>query len=139
MLTKIAKDLNSDVHYCLLMYSLPQEIEVWYIIPALRREYARVLVKKYGLSMQDAGEILGVSKAAVSQYLSKKRAGCFKIPAKIKKEIEKSAGILVKNENLAISEIMRILREIKKIKCGCKLCQKYNKGIIKLCNMKTIY
>lgn len=123
----------------LSVYSLPQEIEVWYIIPSVRSEYAKILVKKYKLSMQDAGEILGVSKAAVSQYISKKRAGSFKIPARIKKEIEKSAGILVKDERFAVSEMMKILEMIKKIRCSCSLCKKYNNGIIKLCGMKTNY
>lgn len=44
------------------MYNLPQEIEVWYIIPAIRREFARVLTEKYNLTYEKTGEILGVSK-----------------------------------------------------------------------------
>ena len=56
------------------MYALPQEIEVWYIIPAIRKALAEQLVKKHKLTLEKTGNILGVSKAAVSQYLSKKRA-----------------------------------------------------------------
>ena len=62
------------------MYSLPQEIEVWYIIPAIRKELARLLTGSYGMTFEKAGELLGVSKAAVSQYLSNKRASKFKVP-----------------------------------------------------------
>lgn len=121
------------------MYSLPQEIEVWYIIPAVRRELARVLVEKHELTLEKAGGIIGVTKAAVSQYLKNKRASLFKIPTKIKKEIEKSAEIVVKDNNLAVREMMRILQEIKKIKCSCEICRKYNKNITKMCGMNGKY
>lgn len=118
------------------MYSLPQEIEVWYIIPAIRREFSRILVEKHGLTLEKAGEIIGVTKAAVSQYLKNKRASSFKLPPSVKKEIEKSAGLVAGNKNLAVQEIMRILTLIKKTKCSCGLCKKYNQGIIKICEMK---
>lgn len=121
------------------MYSLPQEIEVWYIIPAVRREFSRVLVEKHGLTLEKAGMIIGVTKAAVSQYLKNKRAGLFKLPKGIKKEIEKSADILVKNNNSAVKEIMRIIDLIKKTKCSCEICKKYNKEIIKMCGMNGKY
>lgn len=120
------------------MYSLPQEIEVWYIIPAIRRELSKVLVKKHKLTLEKTGMILGISKAAVSQYLNKKRASLFKLPSEIKREIEKSAEIIIKNENSAVKEIMRILKLIKDKRCSCKLCRKYNKGIIKQCGMKPV-
>jgi len=120
------------------MYSLPQEIEVWYIIPAIRKELSEVLTKKHKLTYEKAGEILGISKAAVSQYLKKKRAGKVKIPSEIKKEIEKSAEIIVKNENIAVREIIRILNLMKRYKCSCQVCKKYNKGILKQCKMKPV-
>ena len=118
------------------MYNLPQEIEVWYIIPAIRRELAENLVKKHRLTYQKAAGILGVSKAAVSQYLNKKRAGKFKLPKEIKKEDEKSAGLIITNQNLAVREILRLLNVIKRSKCSCDVCKKYNKGILALCHMK---
>ena len=120
------------------MYSLPQEIEVWYIIPAIRREFSKILTKKYKLTLEKAGEILGVSKAAVSQYLNKKRAGLVKIPAEIKKEMENSAELMINDNKTAVREIIRILSLIKKIKCACGVCKKYNKGILKQCGMKPV-
>jgi len=66
------------------MYNLPQEIEVWYIIPAIRRKLAKILTEEYGLTQEKAANILGVSKAAVCQYLSKKRAMNVKFPSGIK-------------------------------------------------------
>ncbi len=120
------------------MYNLPQEIEVWYIIPAIRRALAGILIKKYNFTQEKAANVLGVSKAAVCQYMSRKRATKVKFPKGITKEIEKSAGILVKNPQLAVKEILRILALIKKTKCSCNICKRYNKGILNLCNMKPI-
>lgn len=120
------------------MYSLPQEIEVWYIIPAIRKELSRILTTKYKMTFEKVGGILGVSKAAVSQYLKKKRACLVKFPIKIKKEIEKSADVIVKDEKKAVREIVRILSLLKKTKCSCEVCRKYNKGILKQCGMKPI-
>ncbi len=120
------------------MYSLPQEIEVWYIIPAIRKQLAQVLTKKHRLTFEKTGEILGISKAAVSQYINKKRAGKIKFPPNVKKQIEKSADKINKNNKIAVNEIMRILKLIKTCGCECNICKKYNKGIIKQCKMNPI-
>ena len=109
------------------MYSLPQEIEVWYIIPAIRKELAKVLTKKYKLTFENAGSLLGISKAAVSQYLSNKRASSFKLQDKCKKEIEKSAEVIIKDNTRAVSEIERMLRFMRLNKCSCSVCKKINK------------
>ncbi|MEM4523525.1 MAG: helix-turn-helix domain-containing protein, partial [Archaeoglobaceae archaeon] len=45
---------------------------VKYILPALRAHLARELFKR-GFKMKDVAEMLGLTQAAVSQYLSSKR------------------------------------------------------------------
>ncbi len=45
-----------------------------YVLPVFRSMLARELVQKYGLSQTDAAKKLGTTQAAVSQYLSSKRA-----------------------------------------------------------------
>lgn len=119
------------------MYLLPQEIEVWYIIPAIRREMSKVFVKKYDMTLEKAGSLLGITKAAVSQYLNKKRAGKVKLPEDIRREIENSAGIIVEDEKRAVGEIMRILKLMKEKGCSCGVCRKFNKGIISKCGCDT--
>ena len=57
-----------------MQHIMPQEIEVWYLIPALRKELARIFIKDYGLAQKKAAELLGISGAAVSQYVKEKRA-----------------------------------------------------------------
>lgn len=119
------------------MYSLPQEIEVWYIIPAVRKELAKNLTKS--LSFEKTGEILGISKAAISQYLKNKRANKVKLSQEIKKEIKKSSEVLEKNPKKAIEEMQRILKIMKQKKCSCNVCKKYNKEVIKYCNCHPKY
>jgi len=121
------------------MYLLPQEIEVWYIIPAVRKELARLLTKKYEMSYEQAGRILGISKAAVSQYLSNKRANKIKLTPEVKKEVAKSAKLIVGNPKVAMVEVQRILRYMKDKKCSCEVCKKYNKDVLNFCGCEPKY
>ena len=116
------------------MYLLSQEIEVWYIIPALRKEISRLLTEKHGLTFEKAGNILGISKAAISQYLSNKRANKIKLSSEVKKEIVKSAKIMSENPSMSVSEMQRLIRFMKENKCSCEVCKKYNKDVLKYCN-----
>ncbi|VVB77883.1 Uncharacterised protein [uncultured archaeon] len=97
------------------MYPLNQEIETLYILPAIRREFAKVLTGKYNLTYEKTGRILGVSKVAISQYLNHKRATLIQFPKDIQKKIEKTAKIIVKDEKKSGSMIKSIIREIKKL------------------------
>ena len=115
------------------MYLLPQEIEVWYIIPAVRKEFARLLTGKYELSFEKAGAALGVSKAAVSQYLSNKRANKVKLNAEAKREVAKSAKLIAERPKVALVEIQRILKFMRSNRCSCDVCKKFNKDVLDLC------
>jgi len=121
------------------MYSLPQEIEVWYIIPAIRKELARTLTTKYQMSYEKTGNLLGISKAAVSQYLSNKRANNIKISEEIKEEISKSAKVITENNKMTVLEIQRILKLMKEKRNSCEVCKKYNKGVMDYCNANPDY
>lgn len=121
------------------MYSLPQEIEVWYIIPAVRKEMARLLTKTHGLSYEKAGAALGISKAAVSQYLSNKRANKVCLNTKTKAEVKKSAEKIFENPKVAMLEIQRILKFMKENRSSCDVCKKYNKEVLGYCNTEPKY
>ena len=121
------------------MYLLPQEIEVWYIIPAIRKELAKFLVKIHKLSYEKTGNILGISKAAISQYMSNKRANKIKLSSDIKKEIKISAQTISKQNKQAIAEVQRILKLMKIKKCSCDVCKKYNKDVLSYCNCEPQY
>ena len=121
------------------MYLLPQEIEVWYIIPAVRKELAKQLTRKHEMSYERAGGILGISKAAVSQYLSNKRANKIKLTPEVKKEVAKSAKIIAENPKTALGEMQRILKYMKDKKCSCEVCKKFNKDVLNFCGCEPRY
>ena len=50
----------------------PCEVIVWYVIPTIRAELAKELVKM-GMSQKDISERLGITQSAVSQYIKDKR------------------------------------------------------------------
>lgn len=46
---------------------------VKYLLPAIRAKLARDLIEKHNFRTKDAAEALGLTQAAVSQYISSKR------------------------------------------------------------------
>jgi predicted transcriptional regulator len=103
----------------------PCEIIVWYILPGIRSELAKELVK-HGLSRKDVSRRLGITPAAVSQYLTDKRGCDLVIGEEAKKEIKKLARDIL--EDAASDDLtIRI--------CGvCKLF-KGEKSICEICDM----
>lgn len=112
---------------------MPQEIEVWYIIPCLRSEIAKNLISK-GLPQKNIAKILGVTESAVSQYVKNKRASHLELESDIKSEIEKSSERLIKDSNI-ITEMQGICKKIRKTQFLCKVHKQYNKNISKDCRL----
>jgi len=109
------------------MFTLPQEIEVWYIIPALRREISKCLVKnKY--SYEKVGVVLGISKAAVSQYINGKRADKIKLHDRVAKELNKSCNLIISGKSDSVKEITKILKFVRDKKLHCEKCGKKVEG-----------
>jgi predicted transcriptional regulator len=50
-------------------------VVVQHILPALRLEITKELVEKYGMKRSDAATKMGVTPAAVTQYLNRARGG----------------------------------------------------------------
>ena len=57
-------------HTCTLMHC---DTMVRNLLPPMRAEMVLRLVKKQGISQSDAAKRLGITRAAVSQYMSRKR------------------------------------------------------------------
>src|SRR3989338_7359320 len=54
--------------------TMPQDIEVRYILPAIRRELTNAFIEKHKLNQKEAAKLLGMTEAAISQYRHSKRA-----------------------------------------------------------------
>ncbi len=108
---------------------LPQEIEVWYILPALRREFAKVLIKEHKLSQKRVAGLLQITEAAVSQYISGKRASQVRFDSKVLKEIQKSAKRVVKSDVSLFTELERISKHLTVKQVVCDMCRTSNVGL----------
>ena len=96
------------------MKKTPCEYIVWNVLPCIRKHLAEALHRK-GLSQREVASMLGVSDAAISQYLSDKRGSRNKFDPRVMEEIEKSADVLI-NGGDVVEEICRICSFIKKEK-----------------------
>ncbi|MBW2967762.1 transcriptional regulator [Candidatus Woesearchaeota archaeon] len=119
---------------------LPQEIMVWYVVPAIRKALV-VELKGMGLKQKDIAGLLGLSAPAVSQYMKDKRATCCctafdKDP--LKAEIKASADRIHRQERpdtaVAVREIDRLCRMVKESKAICDIHRQKDTSL-KSCNI----
>ena len=108
--------------------TMPQDVEVRYILPAIRREIARIFIEEHKLSQKEAAKILGLTEAAVSQYQHSKRAKEVVFSDNVVKEIRASVDKIQadkKNKQRMIAEIYRIsnLTHVKQILCDLHRAQ----------------
>src|SRR3989344_6422064 len=105
--------------------SMPQEIEVWYVFPAIRREFAKELLIK-GFSQKQIASKMGLTQAAVSQYIQSKRATNLIFEKEVKSEIKKSVNRFVKTGNM-VKEMLYLSSYIKKNMHICKIHKSFEK------------
>jgi predicted transcriptional regulator len=99
------------------MRRTPCEYMLWNGIPTIRKELAETLIKRFGLSQRQAAEKLGITPAAVCQYLSKKRGKTDVFDDAIIQEIIISAERIVHNDDsYVILETCRICKIVQKNK-----------------------
>ncbi|HWR64265.1 MAG TPA: helix-turn-helix domain-containing protein [Candidatus Thermoplasmatota archaeon] len=97
------------------MQRTPCEYMIWNGVPAIRKELAEKLIKQFGLSQREAAEKLGLTPAAICQYLSKKRGNTDVFDETIIQEITISAQRILNNDGTdAIIETCRICRLVQK-------------------------
>lgn len=114
----------------------PQEIEVWYTIPAIRKALA-IELKSINIGQKEIASLLNITEAAVSHYLQNKRAGEVLMPKSLKSKVHESALKLLKRESAALIEINKLsmTNEVQMIKC--KLHRQYNPSL-KTCTICKI-
>ena len=95
----------------------PCEIVVWYVIPAIRSELAKQLLK-LGMKQKDISELMDITQPAVSQYITDKRGSGIKLGDDIKNLIHEFARDLVDGKSTKedlISRTCSICRKVKTI------------------------
>jgi predicted transcriptional regulator len=136
-------------------WMMPQEVEVWYVLPAIRRELAKIMKTKtvsranedgemvdHKITQKEIARMLGVTEPAITQYLLKKkgrrsRGDQVVIPDIILKEIDKSADTMIKEYEKArmiddedifesmTREINRIIRVMRDAGVMCDIHREF--------------
>ena len=114
---------------------MPQEIEVWHLIPALRRELAKFLIKDYGLTQKKVSLILGISEAAVSQYLKSKRAKEIQFSKKELEEIKLASKNIFEKPDSLIEILFDLSLCFRGSKTVCKLHRAKDSHVPKKCEV----
>ncbi len=100
---------------------LPCELIVWYVLPSIRSELTKELVK-LGLPQKEVSERLGITQAAVSQYVKEKRGKTMKFKEDVKEAIRELAKDMVRNS--AFSNLtLRICEVCTRVKTDKTLCE----------------
>ena len=87
----------------------PCEIFVWYVLPGIRRELALSMIENHDLSQVKVAKMLGITEAAVSQYVSRKRGN-------IDLEPEIKAELCISAERIILGDGRTVVREL------CRIC-----------------
>ena len=143
-------------------WMMPQEVEVWYVLPAMRRELAKVMKtktvprvgedgkkKEHKITQKEIAKMLGVTEPAITQYLLKKkgrrsRGDQVVIPERFLADLEKSADAMIKqfetrgaNENMfevMTFEINRLIRVIRDDGAMCDIHRKFSAHVKDKCS-----
>ncbi len=91
---------------------MPQEIEVFYTLPAIRREMA-ISMKASGRKQKDIAKLLCVEESTISQYLKDKRAAKIRLEERFRKDVAKSAERIASQADF-IKEAQRLLAIMRK-------------------------
>ena len=107
------------------------ELIVWYVLPAIRSAIAVSMIKDYKLRQTEVAKKLGVTDAAVSQYLSLKRAKITIRDPKILKQVKVSTKRIINgNDNVIFQETCRLCEILKNSKLMSELYKTYSDGNI---------
>jgi len=113
---------------------LPDEIASKSVIPAIRAMVVRRLVDRYGMTQQQAAQLLGITQPAVSKYVNNKRGVAIKLEgiAQVDRATNKIAALLVSGraEQLQImSKLNEVSVNVRKSRLMCDLHRRLEPGL----------
>ena len=116
----------------------PQEVIVWYVLPAIRRKITRRLIYEHSLPQKEIAKRFGLTEPAISQYKKGVR-GDVEFDPKIMEVINESARKIAEDEASAPREVQRVLKFIEKSGFLCNFHKKY--GVVhdecQMCKIKV--
>ncbi len=101
----------------------PCQVVYWYLLPAMSSALSRELVK-LGIPQKDIASALGLTPAAVSQYISRKRGKEIKLDKRTRAEITKLAKKIARkkmNECDVMYEVCGICAVARRSRTLCRM------------------
>ncbi|GBC75553.1 hypothetical protein HRbin06_00871 [archaeon HR06] len=107
---------------------LPEEIEAKSVIPSLRAMVAKRLTKKYELTQQEAAKLLGLTQAAISNYIRGSRGAIHDLEKieEIRKKADEISAMLVNKADIIqiLSKFHEACLLIRKQRLLCEVHKK---------------
>ena len=113
----------------------PQEIQIQIILPAIRKELARVLVEEKNMKQKEVAQMLGVTESAISQYMRDKRGSNIVFEENVKKEISKTAARLKNKEKPILEEMLYLINLPDIFKWICSFHTKNDPNVKEKCKI----
>ena len=98
----------------------PCEIIVWKVLPCIKCQMA-MQMKEKGLTQKEIANMLNVTEAAVSLYLSGKRAKDFKLK-EVNKEIKEASDKVLETPELFSCCVCDICKKVRSEGLLCQSC-----------------
>ncbi|OFV68534.1 MAG: XRE family transcriptional regulator [Candidatus Syntrophoarchaeum caldarius] len=114
----------------------PCELIVWYILPSIRAGLASTLIES-GVSQKEVAAKLGITQAAVSQYLSKKRGSSTELGEEAMNAIRELGDSIIAGDFDLLTGICDICRIVRKSGVLCDIHREME-TVPDNCNMCTI-
>lgn len=97
---------------------IPCEVVVWYVLPMIRKELAAELVHEHSMSQSEVARRFGLTEAAISQYIRKKRGDCSEIELSpsypvFMKHVKQSAARIADEETVFENEVCRLCNIVR--------------------------
>ena len=89
--------------------------------------------REHKISYDNVALMMGLTKAAISQYISGKRVERIKMHPRALEEVKISCNRVVKNKSNVAKEILRVLEIIKRKKLHCEMCGEMIDGVLHDC------
>jgi hypothetical protein len=114
--------------------SIPCEVAVRSVIPALRAYISKELAQSYGLKQADIAKLLGITQTAVSKYATHTRGVVLKVENINEVQvIVKELCVSLVNGDMARNEIVKhfceACRTIRRKRLMCRLCKRSDPAI----------
>lgn len=114
--------------------SMPCEVAVRSVVPAIRASLAKELTQTHKLKQNDTANLLGITQTAVSKYTRNVRGSIVKIheAEEVQQMITETAEMLVNGEvsrRQLVTRFCEICKLVRQKGLMCELCRRSNPSI----------